>query len=652
MNQPEFEYLGPYRVVQTLGRGGMGTVYKGVHARSGEVIAIKVIAIGVANSPRFRRRFDAEIETLQRLKHPNIVQLVGFGEEQGMLFYTMEYVEGQSLHEHLRQHTKMPFSDVIQIGIETASALKHAHDFGIIHRDLKPANLMLTQDGRIKLTDFGIAKLFGSTDMTALGSVIGTADYMPPEQAEGKAVTVRSDLYSLGSVLYALLAGRAPFGGKTVPEVLYSVRYSSVPSLDDRVAGLPSELVTLINELLEKDPGKRPPTALVVGNRLKSMQQGLQKFGATDDGSQRPTSVDTKQKIGTHLTSLDLSEADEDELRLTGEEISQLGLDNNRAADETYRGSGEGTHEQQTMLAPKDAPLPPFDDSPVDSDYSARRESEFSAEIAAPATGIGTSRGTAESPIGTQGQSRYTPVDAKDRNQGREGDSGTEPSQTIDWLQIGSIAGIALILISSVGFVVWMLIPRSADELYEEIQLATESGDENQIVAAQPLIEEYLDRFGGGEHSDELRTLSSEFELVRRTKILRKRAARMGGNTELSAVEQAFLDCMDARERDAALAQEKAAALLAVFGAVENLPTEEQKLVELVEAAALSQRTSQSPDPPLAVQQLEKLIQSAEKMMSPEQLSTYYHQLLVLYGDKPWASAQVNRIKKKLSSGS
>ena len=124
MSQPEFDYLGPYKVERTLGRGGMGTVYQGVHAKSGESVAIKVIATGIANHMRFRRRFAAEVETLKRLKHPNIVQLVGYGEEQGLLFYSMEYVDGHSLHDHLRQHGKLPWQEVVQVGIETTADRK------------------------------------------------------------------------------------------------------------------------------------------------------------------------------------------------------------------------------------------------------------------------------------------------------------------------------------------------------------------------------------------------------------------------------------------------------------------------------------------------------------------------------------------------
>ncbi len=271
----DFEYLGPYRVDKVLGRGGMGTVYQGTHANSGEIVAVKVIASALADQERFRRRFAAEVETLKRLKHTNIVQLIGYGEEQGHLFYSMEFVAGQSLADRLKKNGPIDAHRAIAIAIEVCSALKHAHDFGIIHRDLKPANVMVTLTDQVKLTDFGIAKLFGSTDVTAAGSVLGTADYMPPEQAEGKPVSVRSDLYALGAMLFAMISGRSPHSGGSVPEVLYNVRHTIPPSLDKLVPETPPELAELVAELLAKEAAMRPPTSLVVGNRLRSLQQGL-----------------------------------------------------------------------------------------------------------------------------------------------------------------------------------------------------------------------------------------------------------------------------------------------------------------------------------------------------------------------------------------
>ena len=268
----EFEVIGPYKIIRTLGQGGMGTVYHGVHSKSNDSVAIKVIASNMAQHQRFRRRFDSEIQTLLKLKHPNIVQLIGFGEEKGMLFYSMEYVDGENLQQQLRREKKIGWERVVDIAIEVCSALKHAHDFGVIHRDLKPANLMINSQGKVKLTDFGIAKLFGAMESTVEGAVLGTADFMPPEQAEGKPVSVRSDLYSLGSMCYAAIAGRAPFVGKNIPEILFNVRYGALNPLASLEPSVPKELCDLIDELLRREPSMRPPTALVVGNRLQALR--------------------------------------------------------------------------------------------------------------------------------------------------------------------------------------------------------------------------------------------------------------------------------------------------------------------------------------------------------------------------------------------
>ncbi len=213
MSQTAFEKLGPYHVDRIIGRGGMGTVFAATDERTSEWAAVKVLAPGLAGDETFREHFAAEIESLKKLHHPHIVQLYGFGEQDGHLFYAMELVNGSNLEQEIRAGRRFTWRDVTRLGIEICRALKHAHDHGVIHRDLKPANLLLDENEQIKLSDFGIAKLFGFTQMTVGGNVMGTADYMAPEQAEGKATTPRCDLYSLGCVMYALLAGRPPFSG-------------------------------------------------------------------------------------------------------------------------------------------------------------------------------------------------------------------------------------------------------------------------------------------------------------------------------------------------------------------------------------------------------------------------------------------------------
>jgi serine/threonine-protein kinase len=244
----------------------------------------------LATDSSFRDRFVVEVESLKKLRHPNIVQLHGYGEQEGQLFYAMELIEGSSLQDELKRGRRFSWREVTQIAIEICAALKHAHDHGIIHRDLKPANLLYSSDEKIKLLDFGIAKLFGNTGATT-GSVMGTADYMAPEQAEGKVVGPRTDLYSLGSVMYALLAGRPPFVGKSVPEVVHKVRFESPIPVCRMANDVPIEMEQLIDQLLEKNPQKRIPTALAAAHRLKAMEYALSVRRQEDDVS--PDDVDT-----------------------------------------------------------------------------------------------------------------------------------------------------------------------------------------------------------------------------------------------------------------------------------------------------------------------------------------------------------------------
>lgn len=643
MNQPEFDYFGPYRVEGVLGRGGMGTVYKGSHARSGEKVAIKVIAAAVADQSRFRRRFATEIDTLKRLKHPHIVELIGYGEEQGLLFYSMEYVSGHSLLEHMRQHRVLPWEDVIQIGIETSAALKHAHDLGIIHRDLKPANLMLSDLGQVKLTDFGIAKLFGSTDMTAAGSVIGTADYMPPEQAEGKTITTRSDLYSLGCVLYALLAGRAPFGGKSVPEVLYAVRYNAVPDLMALAPNCPAELAELIKEMVEKDPQKRPPTALVIGNRLKAIQAGMRKLANPTKATQEEGKP--VEKIGKELTSLDLSDDEDNEIRLTHPEVAS-------------------THELPTMLAPQPsgtvntAPQSPSDSYITNHDRtSALAKGETPADVAARADKTRRPIPASQSPstadpvtltgLGTNAGSRFTQVTDSDVRASVFGTTSDTHAPQSDWIQYASIATLVGVLLICIASAWWMFRPASADQLFEDISAQLDSNDDEMIAAARPMINEFLERFPEDKRCGEIQAIADDDDLTRAFVALKRRAARKGES--LSALDQGFLDCLEARQRNPDEYQRKLESFITVFGKLDGLSVIERRLVELAIYASKTQPTLKLEIPP-ATTQLEKLIRSAEAELSGKELINYYKSLLELYAGKAWAAEQLVRIRERIKS--
>ncbi len=253
----------------------MGAVYAGVDSDTGEAAAIKVLSPALAAEEGFRVRFEAEIESLKKLRHPNIVRLYGYGEQAGTLFYAMELVEGTSLEDELRAGRRFEWREVTQIAIKLCRALKHAHDHGVIHRDLKPANLLLSPDGQVKLSDFGIARLFGNTRLTSDGGVLGTAEYMAPEQADGRTVTDRCDQYSLGGVLYALLAGRPPFRAKSLVEMLQLQRFAEPEPVTRYAPQTPDELARIIHQLLSKEPQERFVNTLMLSRSLEAMERGL-----------------------------------------------------------------------------------------------------------------------------------------------------------------------------------------------------------------------------------------------------------------------------------------------------------------------------------------------------------------------------------------
>lgn len=265
------ERMGPYQLERLLGTGGMGSVYLGRHRDGGYLAAIKVLPASLAREEGFVVRFQREIEALRQLKSPHIAQFYDDGEDDGTFYYAMEYVEGETLTDLLMRERRLPWREVVAMVLQMCAALKAAHDAGIIHRDLKPSNLLVSADRTVKLTDFGVAQVFAASRLTATGGIIGTAEYMSPEQAQGKRSTRRSDLYSLGAVMYVMLTGRPPFSGSAAIEVLKKHQYGQFDRPRNYVPELPSWLDELVCQLLDKDPEKRPPDAYVVSKRLQEI---------------------------------------------------------------------------------------------------------------------------------------------------------------------------------------------------------------------------------------------------------------------------------------------------------------------------------------------------------------------------------------------
>jgi serine/threonine protein kinase len=304
--------FGSWIIDEEIGRGGMGCVYLAhrdpADSGSPQQAAIKVLAAELAVDSGFLARFQREIEILRQLDHPNIVRFHESGQQQGHSYFVMEYVRGPNFETLLSQQGRMPWPEVLDLAWQITPALKHAHDRGIIHRDLKPSNLLRAAPppaprrdrsgasfpslsdgraadtaGRIKLTDFGISSLFASPHLTVTGGIVGTAEYLSPEQAAGKPVTRRSDLYSLGVVLYTLLTGRTPFVGDPL-DLLHKHRFAQFDRPARLVPEMPHELDEIICQLLEKDPEKRPGDAMVLFRRLDSLKRKL-SYQATHAGA-------------------------------------------------------------------------------------------------------------------------------------------------------------------------------------------------------------------------------------------------------------------------------------------------------------------------------------------------------------------------------
>jgi serine/threonine protein kinase len=266
--------LGQWVLDSEIGYGGMGRVFRAT-AGDGQVAAVKVLAPELTTHTGAVSRFQREIDVLNQLNHPNIVRLYESGTYQEQLYFVMEYIPGRDYAAVVRDQGRVGWPEVLDMAIQVCAALKHAHDQGVIHRDLKPSNLLRTPQGQVKLTDFGVAHVFAGKHLTRTGAVVGTAEYLSPEQAAGKPASKRSDLYSLGVVLYTLLTGRNPFQGANVVDLLHKHRYARFDPPIAIVPELPRELNDVVCELLEKEPERRPADAGLLQRRLELLRQKL-----------------------------------------------------------------------------------------------------------------------------------------------------------------------------------------------------------------------------------------------------------------------------------------------------------------------------------------------------------------------------------------
>ncbi len=269
-----------YRILDKIGAGGMGEVYRATDTKLGRDVALKVLPHDVANDPERLSRFQREARAVAALNHPNVVTLYSVEECDGRHFLTMELIEGQSL-DRIIPANGLPVGQIVEIANALAEALAAAHDKGILHRDLKPANVMVTNEGRVKVLDFGLAKDVGaessndatltSAGRTRAGMVMGTPAYMSPEQVLGRTLDVRTDIFSLGVVLHELATGRRPFEGTSSPELVSSILRDTPLPVTDARPDLPADMARVIRRCLEKDPRYRMQTARDVSNEFRDL---------------------------------------------------------------------------------------------------------------------------------------------------------------------------------------------------------------------------------------------------------------------------------------------------------------------------------------------------------------------------------------------
>jgi serine/threonine protein kinase len=581
----EFSKLGPYRLGKKLGQGGMGAVYQGLEESTGKLAAIKVLSPHLASEEGFRVRFEAEIESLKKLRHPNIVRLYGYGEEGEYLFYAMELVDGTSLEEEIRAGRRFHWREVTDLAIKICKALKHAHDHGIVHRDIKPANLLLSTTGEIRLSDFGIARLFGNTRMTNDGGLLGTAEYMAPEQADGRPATERSDQYSLGGVMYALLAGRPPFRAAGLLEMLQLQRFAEPQSVRRYAPETPAELDRIIDQLLQKDPQKRFVNTLILARSLEAMVRGLSL------SSQREDFVIPAEEV----------------LPETGRNVDSLA----------------------PTLVPNGAPEPhePADDA---DDYQLEVAStEQLRHKSLPAV-----EHREVSPVG-----RFTKVE----------DTVGDASAWDDlraalgsWQTVIAAAGLL-----AIGLLTWHSVHGpTADQRFAEIEREAGRNQPPALIAIESKIRDFIERYPDDPRSEKVQALAQEVEDLHRQQRVDNESRRLDRADAHSAVERAYRDALNLKLVSPELAIRKFQALVDLYaadaqqagwvrqarGELERL---EQQLAEVVRedrravVEQLARAETLEPTDPAAAEEIRRAI-------------------ITLYGDKPWLESLVDKAKRAL----
>lgn len=393
MSQPEIAQIGKYQIVEQVGEGAMGVVYRATDPVLNRTVAIKVMSDALARNDDLRGRFLREAQAAGSLQHPNVVTIYDFGEVNGHLYIAMEFVVGEDLESLLLRNVTLTPANKLDIIIDVLRGLAYAHRHGIVHRDIKPANIRIDEDGRARIMDFGIAHL-SSSDMTRTGVMVGTPAYMAPEQIVGGGISPATDIFSVGAVLYELLAGEKPFKGDSLQTVMYKIVSAPNPPLPTSQLGLPTALAAIVERALAKEPGVRFSNAQEMANALTEVRGTLDRAAA-------PVSVPLRSVIDTALADRKATAehtAQKREAARKGVAIAGLGVGAAGVGVAVLvflsRGGNRPTSESLAPPTPTvaSAPTP----SPTDSVTLTRPREEAATTPSKPAS---PPRGVSEAPV-------------------------------------------------------------------------------------------------------------------------------------------------------------------------------------------------------------------------------------------------------------
>lgn len=612
--------LGPYEIEKPLGKGGMGSVYAAVDTQTAHRVAIKALTPQLAMAEGFRERFEAEIESLKILKHDGIVRLYGYGEQDGVLFYSMELVDGISLEDELKAGRRFNWREVTNIAIQLSLALKHAHDHGIIHRDIKPANVLLYQEEHVKLADFGIARLFGTTSLTTAGGVLGTADYMSPEQADGRPVTARCDQYSLGGVMYALLAGRPPFRAKNLPQMLQLQRFANPEPVRRYAPDTPEQLERVIMQLLAKDPADRFPNTQVLARHLQAMVMALSRPAAddfalaTDNPMSDRTDADENQSIAIDATQAEANGA--------GLRVGQS------AADDVFRKSAAPASQNAATLAAEEV--------------LAKQQSQ------AAASAMGARTDTAATTLPGR-PTRFTTLE--------EEEALRSAQQERSWVaMVGQLLTMATV-IGAVGVIAWYISrPASADKLYSSIASWLDSDDGVSMARVENEVNDFLTRFPNDPRAAELQSYKERHELDKLERKLQRQSRRKASSDpSLLPAEQLYLQAAGLFESTPEKAIAMLESLVNLYGVRDEPgadPTSRTSdIVQLAKRRMEKLRSELDQQRKQQLSALNERLETAEKLSKKDSAlaATMYQAIIDLYHEHSWADAVVAEARSKLA---